>query len=63
MIRPVRDISRHAEDVSTGKTPAGEELEAGGSDEISSLARSFNRMQRSLGSAMQLIGETMKPGR
>ncbi len=63
VIRPVRDISRHAEDVSTGKTPAGGELEAGGSDEISSLARSFNRMQRSLGSAMQLIGETMKPGR
>ena len=63
VIRPVRLIADHAERVSTGDAQDGEELPARGDDEIASLARSFNRMHRSLGSAMQLIGETMKPGR
>jgi protein-histidine pros-kinase len=52
--RRVREMSRFAELVSTGKPGAGE-FDASGSDEISALARSFMRMRTSLASAMKML--------
>ena len=54
IIRPIRRISSLAVEVSTGRTDAPEFTERG-HDEIASLAASFNRMRRSLASAMQLL--------
>jgi HAMP domain-containing protein len=54
IIRPVRAISASANDVSLGNLDAPE-LTLGGRDEIASLAASFNRMRRSLTSALTLI--------
>lgn len=54
IIRPIRRMSVVAEDVSTGKTGVPE-FDARGKDEISSLAASFNRMRRSVESAMRLL--------
>jgi protein-histidine pros-kinase len=54
IIRPVRQISALANDVSTGKTDVPE-FNVSGHDEIASLAASFNRMRRSLASAMQML--------
>ncbi|WP_297526551.1 Tll0287-like domain-containing protein [Thiohalobacter sp.] len=59
VIRPVARMSAQAERISTGDTEL-EELPAEGNDEISSLARSFNRMQRSLDNAVQMLNETMQ---
>ncbi len=56
--RPVALISARAEAISTGDG-SGEELDMKGDDEIASLARSFNRMQRSLNNAIKLLNETM----
>lgn len=58
VIKPVRAISAKAEEVSLGALDISE-LEVKGNDEISSLAHSFNRMQRSLGSAVRMLDETM----
>jgi HAMP domain-containing protein len=60
VIRPVRAMSKIANEVSMGAMEAPE-FEARGSDEIASLATSFNRMRRSLGNAMKLLDESM-PG-
>ncbi len=53
VIRPVSRLSRMADDISQGKP--GEDLPAKGHDEISVLATSFNRMQRSLARAMKML--------
>lgn len=52
--RRVREMSRIAEQVSTGKPEAGD-FDASGSDELSVMARSFSRMRTSLASAMKLL--------
>jgi protein-histidine pros-kinase len=54
VIRPIRRMSALAMEVSTGRTDTPEFVEHG-HDEITSLAASFNRMRRSLLSAMQLL--------
>lgn len=53
VIRPVARLSRMADDISQGKL--GEDLPAKGRDEVSVLAASFNRMQRSLARAMKML--------
>jgi HAMP domain-containing protein len=54
IIRPVSQMSRIANEVSLGK-PDVPECEVRGSDEIASLGNSFNRMRRSLESAMKML--------
>ena len=54
IIRPVSQMSRIANEVSLGK-PDVPECKARGSDEIASLGNSFNRMRRSLESAMKML--------
>ncbi|HUN39140.1 MAG TPA: DUF3365 domain-containing protein [Acetobacteraceae bacterium] len=54
VIRPIRTMSALAADVSTGNTSAPE-FPVKGHDEIASLAASFNRMRRSLASAIKLL--------
>ena len=57
VLSPIKTMARQAEAISKGAmdTP---EFESRGRDEIASLARSFNLMYRSLGSAMKMIGTT-----
>jgi HAMP domain-containing protein len=54
VIRPVARLSRAADGISQGKLEV-EDLPAQGKDEISTLAASFNRMQRSLVRAMRML--------
>jgi HAMP domain-containing protein len=54
IIRPVLQMAQIANEVSLGK-PDVSECEAHGADEIASLGRSFNRMRRSLESAMRML--------
>jgi protein-histidine pros-kinase len=54
IIQPIRRMSALAMEVSTGRTDTPEFTERG-NDEIASLAASFNRMRRSLLSAMRLL--------
>jgi len=54
VIRPVAKLSRMADQISQGKLDV-EDLPVRGRDEISVLAASFNRMQRSLARAMKLL--------
>lgn len=54
IIRPIRQMSAIASEVSLGNANAPEFSEQG-SDEIASLGQSFNRMRRSLTNAMQLL--------
>ncbi|HEX4751174.1 MAG TPA: DUF3365 domain-containing protein [Bryobacteraceae bacterium] len=54
VIRPVAKLSRMADEISQGKLDV-EDLPVRGKDEISVLASSFNRMQRSLAHAMKLL--------
>jgi len=54
VIRPVARLSKAADEISKGKLEV-EDLPASGKDEISNLAASFNRMQRSLVRAMKMI--------
>jgi protein-histidine pros-kinase len=54
IIRPVRQMSVTADEISTGNLSAPE-IEPKGDDEIASLATSFNRMRRSLENAMKLL--------
>jgi protein-histidine pros-kinase len=57
VIRPVRAMADNADKISTG-TMDTVELEISGKDEIATLARSFNRMHRSLGNAMKMLDRT-----
>ncbi len=54
VIRPVGRLSRVADEISQGKVDV-EDIPVKGRDEISLLAASFNRMQRSLARAMKLL--------
>ena len=54
VIRPVRRFSVMADEISKGNLDLPE-LPASGKDEISTLARSFNRMYRSLAKAMKML--------
>ncbi|MBV8551573.1 MAG: DUF3365 domain-containing protein [Acidobacteriaceae bacterium] len=54
VIRPVAKLSRAADEISHGNLDV-EDLPVKGKDEISMLAMSFNRMQRSLGRAMKML--------
>jgi protein-histidine pros-kinase len=56
IVGPVRRIAAAAGDVSLGNMDAPE-IQMKGSDEIASLAESFNRMRRSLANALKLLGE------
>lgn len=54
VIRPVARLSLAADEISQGKLDV-EDLPSKGKDEISTLAASFNRMQRSLVRAMRML--------
>jgi protein-histidine pros-kinase len=54
VIRPVAKLSHMADEISQGKLDT-EDLPVTGRDEISVLASSFNRMQRSLARAMRML--------
>jgi len=56
VIQPVKKISMIASEVSLGKPDVPEYVKTG-SDEISSLSQSFNRMRLSLESALKMLGE------
>lgn len=56
VVKPVRTMADKANEVSMGALTA-EELEVKGNDEIASLGHSFNRMHRSLASAMAMLEE------
>lgn len=58
VIKPVQAMSSKADEISLGNLNV-EELTVKGSDEISSLGRSFNRMHRSLSNAVQMLDETI----
>jgi HAMP domain-containing protein len=54
VIGPVRRMAKTAEAVSMGDSSMPE-FEYPGADEVASLSRSFNRMRRSLDSAMKML--------
>ncbi len=54
IVRPIRRMSQAADQISTGNMDV-DDLNESGKDEISLLARSFNRMRRSLEKAIQMI--------
>ncbi len=54
IVRPITRMSRAANEISTGNLEIPEFSEAG-KDEVALLARSFNRMRRSLEKAIELI--------
>jgi HAMP domain-containing protein len=54
IIRPLAKMSRMADEISTGNMNIPE-FEVAGNDEIAVLARSFNRLRRSLEKAMKMI--------
>jgi protein-histidine pros-kinase len=56
VIRPVTRMADIANEVSLGKPDVPEYVKHG-SDEISSLSQSFNRMRLSLENAMKMLGE------
>lgn len=56
VVRKVTRLSRAADEVSMGKLDAPE-LPAGGKDELSRLAASFNRMKKSLAHAIKMLEE------
>jgi protein-histidine pros-kinase len=56
VVRPVGRLARAADDVSLGKIDAAD-LPAHGTDELSLLAQSFNRMKKSLAHAIKLLDE------
>ena len=56
IVRPITRMSDAAERISTGSTDIPE-LEESGRDEVADLARSFNRMRRSLEKAISLIDQ------
>jgi protein-histidine pros-kinase len=54
IVRPLAKMSRIADEISTGNMHIPE-FEVAGNDEIAVLARSFNRLRRSLEKAMKMI--------
>jgi protein-histidine pros-kinase len=56
IIRPIRSMAAAADLISVGKLDMPELAESG-KDEVALLARSFNRMRRSLEKAIRLIDE------
>jgi protein-histidine pros-kinase len=54
IVRPITRMSQAADEISKGNLEIGE-LAEGGKDEVSLLAKSFNRMRRSLEKAISLI--------
>lgn len=54
VVRPIRLMSKAADQISTGSTDVAD-LKDDGRDEVAQLAKSFNRMRRSLEKAIQLI--------
>jgi len=56
IVRPITRMSVAADKISMGEMDVPEFGE-GGSDEVSLLAKSFNRMRRSLEKALSLIDE------
>ncbi len=60
VISPVNRMARIAEAYSMGETSVSE-FEYPGADEVASLSRSFNRMRRSLDSAMKLLDKGVGP--
>lgn len=58
IIKPIHEMTKLAEDVSTGKS--NEDFKALGNDEIGMLAKSFNRLKRSYLKAVQLLAEKNK---
>lgn len=56
IVRPIRSMSAAADKISTGALDVPE-LRESGRDEVSVLARSFNRMRRSLEKAISLIDD------
>ena len=58
IVRPLRKMAKLANDISMGNHNA-DEFDDSGKDEIGVLAQSFNRMRRSLSSAMTLLEQSM----
>ena len=56
IVRPIRAMSAAADRISVGDTEI-EDLKVSGRDEVSVLAKSINRMRRSLEKAIKLIGD------
>ena len=56
IVRPIRQMSHAADQISTGNMDVAD-LEESGKDEVAQLAKSFNRMRRSLDKAIQLIDQ------
>jgi HAMP domain-containing protein len=56
VIKPLRQVSIKADEVSMGSLNV-EELKISGNDEVASLGRSFNRMHRSLDSALKMLDD------
>jgi protein-histidine pros-kinase len=54
IVKPLAKMAQLADEISTGKMEIPE-FEASGRDEIAVLARSFNRLRRSLEKAMKMI--------
>ena len=54
VVRPIRMMSKAADQISTGSTDVAD-LKDTGRDEVAQLAKAFNRMRRSLEKAIQLI--------
>jgi protein-histidine pros-kinase len=54
VVRPVSTLAKRADEMSRGKLDSPE-LPSKGADEISVLARAFNRMQRSMAQAMKML--------
>ena len=56
IVRPIRQMSQAADQISTGDMDVAD-LKDSGKDEVAVLAKSFNRMRRSLEKAIQLIDQ------
>jgi len=54
IVRPITRMSSSADEISTGNMDIPE-FEESGKDEVALLAKSFNRMRRSLEKAIELI--------
>ena len=62
VVKPITEMARVADEISTGNM-LSQEFEATGKDEVSVLAKSFNRMRRSLERAMKMLdGNTTSSG-
>ncbi len=57
IVRPIRQMSVAADQISTGNMDVAD-LKESGRDEVALLARSFNRMRRSLEKAIQMIDQS-----